>query len=345
MYQWLAPLAGAAMGYLGSDGPSSQTTTSAPWGPLQQPILDAVIGQGTGLLNIPAPYYPGSTVAPVSSATTQGMVGAMGQARSPHLSQAASGALRGGLAGGQAGRGYLASSLKGGVTNPNSMAGNVPQVRGSNVSTGGMNERLGQMFDLGADKIQSRLSGQFAGGGRYGSGMHQFAQGDALGNFATNLYGQAYEADENRRLQAQMANQQDAYRSQAANQGAYLSSLGIGSNLYNADANRRLSAAGNLVGDQRSLMGMASGLDRANYLPYQQMMEVGAMDRGFNQQVIDADRARYEYTRNEPWDRVGRFLGMMPGGYGEQTSPLYNNRAAGALGGALSVMGIPGLYT
>jgi hypothetical protein len=58
------------------------------------------------------------------------------------------------------------------------------------------------MYDLAAGKVRSALDGHFAGAGRYGSGSHQYAVGDTLNNLATQLYGSAYDANQNRALQA-----------------------------------------------------------------------------------------------------------------------------------------------
>jgi hypothetical protein len=73
---------------------------------------------------------------------------------------------------------------------------------GSMAAGGPTNPYLDQMYDLAAGKVRSSIDGQFAGAGRYGSGGHQQAVGSALGDLATNLYGGAYEAGQNRSLSA-----------------------------------------------------------------------------------------------------------------------------------------------
>ena len=50
---------------------ASQTTTSTPWEPLQQPITDAVSDYGD-LVNRGVSYFPESTVAPQSENTVAG---------------------------------------------------------------------------------------------------------------------------------------------------------------------------------------------------------------------------------------------------------------------------------
>lgn len=53
------------------------------------------------------------------------------------------------------------------------------------------NPYLGQLFNQGADQIQNRLSSEFAGAGR-NVGASQGVQGQALANFGSQLYGNAY---------------------------------------------------------------------------------------------------------------------------------------------------------
>lgn len=53
------------------------------------------------------------------------------------------------------------------------------------------NPYLGQMFNQGADQIQNRLSSEFAGSGR-NADQSQGVQGQALANFGSQLYGNAY---------------------------------------------------------------------------------------------------------------------------------------------------------
>jgi hypothetical protein len=90
------------------------------------------------------------------------------------------------------------------------------------------NPYLGQLFNQGADQIQNRLSSEFAGSGR-NVDQSQGVQGQALANFGSQLYGNAYntgvQAQENALGQAvPLANQDytDLYQLQ-----------GVGNNVQN----------------------------------------------------------------------------------------------------------------
>lgn len=67
---------------------------------------------------------------------------------------------------------------------------------------GGPNPYLDAMYDQAAGKVANSVNSNFALGGRYGSGAHTGALTEGLGNMATNLYGNAYESDQARRMQA-----------------------------------------------------------------------------------------------------------------------------------------------
>ncbi len=99
------------------------------------------------------------------------------------------------------------------------------------------NQYLDSMYDQGAAKIQDSLNSQFGQAGRTNSGYHQSNVGDTLGNFATNLYGQAADRMADRSLQAltsggSLTNQNYLTQLNAANAGqnAYQSDY---DNLYN----------------------------------------------------------------------------------------------------------------
>lgn len=54
------------------------------------------------------------------------------------------------------------------------------------------NPYLDQTFNRAADQMRGRLDSQFAGAGRYGSGAHESAMGDALSGLSNQVYGQNY---------------------------------------------------------------------------------------------------------------------------------------------------------
>lgn len=164
-------------------GPSGQTTSTGSTLPYNS---DYLLGADAAARNwytgsfMGGDSYPGMS-SPSSSGI--GMFGAQAPVNQNFLSGAQNGA--GGFGSGQyvgsnPAFGYLGGMAAGGPTNP----------------------YLDATYNQAAGQVRSSLDSQFEGAGRYGSGGHQQAMGDALGNLATQLYGGQYNADQNRALQA-----------------------------------------------------------------------------------------------------------------------------------------------
>ncbi len=118
------------------------------------------------------------------------------------------------------------------------------------------NQYLGGMFDQGATKIQDKMNSMFGASGRTGSGYHAGTTGQALGDFGTNLYGNAFNSMMDRNLQAQQAGA-NAYANQnqqnigalnnAGNmfntsQGLNLDAMGQGSNAFDNQTRNQMAA-------------------------------------------------------------------------------------------------------
>lgn len=135
-----------------------------------------------------------------------------------------------------------------------------------------------------------------------------------------------------------------AYAKQAANTAAQLRSQGFdtAANLMQADIARQQQAnlanqAAGLSGAQFRLgaaqqLGALGGAQQAGqYQAAQNLMNLGMTQQQFEQQRLDAQR-------NLPLQQLGiqqSALGQVPNIGQTQTSPLYQNQGAGALGGAL----------
>ena len=145
--------------------------------------------------------------------------------------------------------------------------------------------------------------------------MQNAAQRSAASQFGAGAYNQSALSNAASRNQMAQFNANIAQQAALANQSSGL-----------AGAQYRLSAAGqlgNLGGQQQALrLGGA-----------QQVMGAGGARQQLEQQQLDA-------MRNLATQRLGiqqTALGMQPGNLGQTTStPLYQNRAAGGLGGALA---------
>lgn len=389
---------------MSSSKPSgNQTVSNEPWKQIQPQVLGALPAL-TSLLSQPQQFYPGSTVAPVSPMTAQGLRGVASRASGPSATDAAMGsysallsrnplgdassALERALAGpaasgtGNAARSTL-TGLLGDQTGPASSVLNslltgknkivAPTVGASSISVGAENPYLDEMWDQAANRAEARLASQFAGTGRLNSGAYQRAFADSLGEAGAQVYGQSAEAQANRRLQADMANQQAALQASLANQQAsltgqqtglqaLLSAAGLGQSAFDTAQARRMSASGQLLNDeanqygqglqglsaygsaygslvspQLQALGLAPTLDRASYIPSEALIGAGNTARGIEQDFINADIDRFNFAQNEPWQNIQRFLGTIGYGttpYNTQSQPLYRNQASGFLGGA-----------
>lgn len=148
----------------GSSKNQTSTTTTSPPSNLQ-PFLQQGLNESRNLYqNGPAEYYPGQTVVGFSPETEAalGMQSQRAQDGSPLMDAA---------------NGFATSTLNGGASNP----------------------YLDAQFKQAADSTQTRLSSEFAGGGRNLAAARP-ARAEELGNLATSIYGGAYENDRNRQM-------------------------------------------------------------------------------------------------------------------------------------------------
>lgn len=67
---------------------------------------------------------------------------------------------------------------------------------------GGVNPHLNAMYNQGAEQITDNMKSIYSKAGRYGSNSMGDQTGKALGDYATNLYGNAYAGDQSNRLNA-----------------------------------------------------------------------------------------------------------------------------------------------
>ena len=129
-------------------------------------------------------------------------------------------------------------------------------------------------FDAASRRILPQVDSAFNRSGRYGSGLAQTAQTQALGDIFAGMYGQ----ERNNQMQA---------------------------------------------------MGMSPVLANQDYLDIDRLAQVGDQRQEQNQLMMD-----------EPWQRLQRYQSfinpvMGVGGSSTSTQPMYRNRGAGALGGAM----------
>lgn len=232
---------------MGGSQPSGNTTTtqnSAPWA-AQQPYLQDLFKNAQNLYNSGgAQYYQGSTVAPYSATTNQG------------INMTAQRGLDGSAS--DAGASRLATDT----------------MNGSYLNS---NPYLDKMYDSAAsavtrnyqNAVQPGISSAFEASGRYGSGAQANAQsqaqldlGQSLGNMASNIYGQNYASERNNQMQA----------------------MGFAPTLQSMDYNNLnhvLQAGG--MQDQMNQAQLSDQVNRWNYnqnLPYQNLQRYQGLTGG-----------------------------------------------------------------
>jgi hypothetical protein len=99
-------------------------------------------------------------------------------------------------------------------------------------------------------------------------------------------------------------------------------------------------------GTERQMMGaaaqMAPGLEQAAYIPDQMLDQVGGVRQGMAQNAISQDINKFNFGQNEEANRIGRYMGLVGGGYGGQSTsvqPVQGNNGLMQMAG-LASMGI-----
>lgn len=317
-----------------SSAPQTTTQNTAPWVD-QQPFLKFGFEQAQDqYLNQRPSYYPGSTVAPVGSTTQQGWDSLLkaAYAGTPATNSTLD---------------MLKRTADGGYINPGSAAfsgfstgSNFPSLVLGQTASGGMlgsNPQLDAMADQAGRKIVEQyqtavapgIDSSFVAGGRYGSGQHALAKGQAqdalakgLSDAATRLYFGNYEAERDRQIGA------------AGTLGQMM--LGGAQGLSgNAQAEREM---------QVRAAGLVPSLEQARYLPGQILSGVGAEQDAQAQAQINDQINRWNFDQQLPSNLLAQYMQMVMGNYGgtgTMTAPgASTNRTAGMLGGALGGAGL-----
>jgi len=234
--------------------------------------------------------------------------------------------------------------------------------------------------------IAPALASQFSAAGRTGSGAHQAAFGQAtdalgrtLGDISSGLYGQNYANERGLQQQAAGAlmgqqNQDRAYQMQAAQdlanrvdatrnfqmQGAQ--QLGAMNANERAQQLQAAQSIGNLYGQQQELgqaaalaaPGFATANQNLSYDNIAKLLGVGQLQQQQQQDLINADRERFDFGQNLPLQKLQSLNQLLQGGSvyaggtSQQQNALNRNPFASTLGGMMlgSSIGnlIPGGY-
>ena len=300
---------------MGGGGGGKQTSTAEPWKG-QQPYLRDLFKQAQGIYRggYGQEFYPGQLVAPFSPYTQAGIqnLGMFGSQMSPSQAAAVDYTLRDPSAisgrgmdyvGGAPvipGSGFGESTLPGGASPTPYFSGN-PHLDAM------VQQSIARAGEGIQEQVMPGIAATFGGAGRTGGGIQQQMMenvgrdfGRTAGEMAQDIYGQAYETGMQRDLQRRQM-EMDMMRQQA---------------------------------------GMAPQLQAMQQNQLNAMLQAGAITEDQAQRYIDAERQRFDFYQQAPWQALqqyGNIIQGMPGGYGTtpQAGPE-RSRLAGAAGGAMA---------
>lgn len=208
----------------------------------------------------------------------------------------------------------MGNYLTGALSDPGGMAG-------VGMGMPGQNPYLDQMFGTVAQRAGEQFSEQalpalgamFGGAGRTGSGLQAELAGNLASDFQRNL-------------------------------------LSAGADIYGRDYERAMEqdiARRGLASDiaKAGILG-APGFQGMQQQNIQNMLQAGQITQGQAQQLIDADKARWDFSQQAPWAALGQYsqnVYGLPGGYGTTTGPGQGGGGGGlmgALGGASTAAGL-----
>jgi hypothetical protein len=343
---------------MGKGGGGTSTTNtiqkSDPWGPQQAPLMGLYNDAGNQLNagNLSPTPYPGTQVAPYGNLTNSALsaAGTYGLGGFPGISAAQSNA--GSMAvGNDVWLNPAYSALEGTYNNLNNnpaspYLNNIAQGSTAtpgtsyldNIASGSnTNPYLNQTYNQAANALKSQLGGVFEaqGGGVTGSN-YGGTTADALQNLATNIYGNAYENNQNRALSAAGTLNNNALGAAGSlgtqyNQGGLVQSMtgnDLSSTFSNAESNR--------LGAISQLPTLAS----TQMAGIQGALGAGQTQDQYQQNLINAAMNNYYMQGDKTYQDLARYAGLINGNVGSVTSgssssPYYSNPVSNVLGAGL----------
>lgn len=243
----------------------------------------------------------------------------------------------------------------------------------------GNNPYLNQMVSNQQDQIANKLKNvtnpgidsQAASLGRMGSGAFASQRNNAqttaaneMAKVATDMYGNQYNQDVSNQMNAanaygsmynqDIANNQNqlandrSYQLQGMNtlsnnyQNSISNMLGLNDQKLNA-ANASVSADSNLATQKLNAANMAGQTYQNQYLPSQQLANVGATQDQRLDALKAAEIGLWDQKQQQPIMNAANFINLLNGGgYNSTTSktPVYSNTAGQVLGGLSSLAGL-----
>lgn len=290
----------------GGGGGSTTTVQKAdPWVGLQPALTQLYGGALDQYKSGGANYYPNSTVAPSNDAINSAIGGGINMATAGNQGQ-------------KDANWQNDYTINGGYTNTQDP--NLAAVAGG--SQLNSNPYLSQMYSAATDPLVSQfknatapaLASQFSMAGRMGSNSHEAAfgqAGDSLGrglaDASAQIYGGNFEQERQRQMQA----------------------------MQTLSSNRNFER-----GIQSNAIAGAPAYAQAQYGDMEKLMGIGQYQQQQQQQLIDADKARYDFGQNKGAINLQQLSQLLQGGAaysGSTTSgqqSLNKNPFQSAMGGA-----------
>lgn len=137
-----------------------------------------------------------------------------------------------------------------------------------------------------------------------------------------------------------------AARSGAYGGSAYKELVGQNNRSY-ADALNKF--AGDIYNDERArqtqTLALSPSINAGNYADAAQLGNVGAMNEGYNQDLINSAIQNYNINQSAPYTALSNYQGLIGGnlggtGYSTSSTPFYKNQLSSALGGSLAGAGL-----
>lgn len=272
------------MGKGGGGGSTTTVQKADPWSG-QQPYLSDVFSESQNFYNAGAlapNYYEGNTVADQSQWTQQ-------------ANQMQADRALGGSASIDNAQTSIDNIVSGGA-----LAGNTG-LNALNSMTTAVNPYSSALLGDAVGQATAQIDSGFAGAGRYGSGAHENARADAIGDLTSQFYANAYDQQMN-----------------AANAAG---------SLYNQGVDQQITGAG-----------VSQDLANQAYKDAEALSQAGANMDAFNQANIDAAIDRYNYTAQQPLTALSNYNQLIQGTYGGTTTNTgKQNYSPNALGTAVGV--------
>ena len=283
-------MGGGGGGKGGGGGEADTVSSAAPWSGQIPYLIGGRNSQGNYVPGVfpeaarlyesgklAGEYYPGDTVAPESDYTKKARDMIYGRATggSDVIDQAAEGMT--------------------GIVNGSALEDNTG-LNLLNQYAQDVNPYIDSLYQDASQEALAQLNANFSRAGRYGSGAHEAAAGDAVENLANQMYSNAY------------------------NQA--VGAAGNAAGAYNQGIANQVSAAS-----------PAQSLGNQAYTDASQLAQAGTSLDDYNQSVLDAKVDRWNYNQQRDMTALQNYLNLVGGSYGGQAESHTETDAGGGKGG------------